>query len=98
AESDKKIELIFENHESYLVIDKATKARFQTENINTQRLKIFGAGLEINKADNDGFRFIITPNKNHLKNGKLEIKIAERLENGEIFTHNFLVPVKVSGE
>ena len=98
TESNKKIELIFENHESYLIIDKSTKARFQTENINNQKLAIFGAGLEINQAENDGFRFVITPKKNHLKDGNLEIKIAESLENGGTFTHNFLVPVKAVGE
>lgn len=98
AESNKKIELIFENYESYLIIDKPTKARFITENINSQRLGIFGAGLAMNMTDNDGFRFVITPNKNDLKDGKLEIKISERLENGKTFTHKFLVPVKATGE
>ena len=98
TESDKKIELIFENHESYLIIGKSTKLRLQTESINNEKLAIFAEGLELNKADNDGFRFVITPNKNHLKDGKLKIKIVERVENGETFTHNFLVPVKAAGE
>jgi len=96
AESDKKIELIFENYESILEVGKPIKVRFKTENINNQRLAIFGAGLAMNQADNDGFRFIITPIKDYLKDGNLEIKIAESLENGETFTHTFLVPVKVT--
>ena len=95
AESDKKIELIFENYERILEVGKPTKVRFKTENINNQRLAIFGAGLAMNQVDSDGFRFVITPIKDYLKDGNLEIKIAERLENGETFTHTFLVPVKV---
>ena len=94
AELDKKIELIFENYERVLEVGKPTKAKFKTENINNQRLAIFGAGLAMNETDNEEFRFVITPIKEYLKNGNLEIKILENLDNGETFTHVFLVPVK----
>jgi type IV pilus biogenesis protein CpaD/CtpE len=96
VESDKKIELIFENNAKHLVIGKPTKTKFVTENINNQKLMIYGSGIMVNSANNDGFRFIITPIEKTLVNGNLEIQITERVENGDNFTHKFLVPVKTT--
>ncbi|MEK6153124.1 hypothetical protein WIW50_07685 [Flavobacteriaceae bacterium 3-367] len=93
-ESEKRIELILEDNVHFLVVDKPTKAKFQTKNIDNQRLVIYGSGIMLNTANKDGFRFIITPIEKTLVDGNLEIQVSERNENGEIFSHNFLIPVK----
>ena len=98
SKADKKIEMVLENDAEFLVVGKPTKANFETENINNQKLMIFGPGIMVNQTDKDGFRFTITPIEKTLVNGKLEIQVTERIENGENFTHKFLVPVKTKAE
>lgn len=94
SNADKKVEMVLENGAEFLVVGEPTRANFETENINNQRLMIVGPGIMVNQADKDGFRFTITPIEKTLVNGKLEIRVTERVENGEDFTHKFLVPVK----
>ncbi len=94
SKADKKVELVFENNAEFLIVGQPTKANFKTENIDNQKFMIFGPGIELNQGDNDGFRFTITPIEKTLVDGKLEIKVTERIENEEDFTHKFLVPVK----
>ena len=98
SKADKKVEMVLENGSEFLVIGKPTKANFVTENIDNQKFMIFGPGIMVNQADKDGFRFTITPIEKTLVNGKLEIQVTERIENGENFTHKFLVPVKTKTE
>lgn len=98
TESDKRIELVFENNAKYLVVGKPAKMKLFTKNINPQKLMIYGPGIMVNPENNDGFRFIITPIEKTLVKGNLEIQITERIENGEDFTHLFLVPVKTETE
>jgi len=98
SKADKKVELILENDAEFLVVGKPTRANFPTENINNQRFMISGPGIMVNRADKDGFRFTITPIKETLIDGNLEINVAENIENGENFTHKFLVPVKETAE
>ncbi len=98
SKADKKIEMVLENDAEFLVVGKPTKANFETENINNQKLMIFGPGIMVNQTNKDGFRFTITPIEKTLVNGKLEIQVTERIENGENFTHKFLVPVKTKAE
>ncbi len=98
SSEDKKIEMILENNAEFLVVGKPTKVNFETENINNQRLMIVGPGIMVNRADKDGFRFTITPIEKTLINGKLKIRVTESIENGENFTHTFLVPVKTKTE
>ncbi|WP_440121468.1 hypothetical protein [Tenacibaculum sp. Ill] len=90
--------MVLENDAEFLVVGKPTKANFETENINNQKLMIFGPGIMVNQTNKDGFRFTITPIEKTLVNGKLEIQVTERIENGENFTHKFLVPVKTKAE
>ena len=98
SNADKKVEMVLENNEKFLVIGEPTRVNFETENINNQRFMIVGPGIMQNQADKDGFRFTITPIEKTLVNGKLEIRVTERVENGEDFTHKFLVPVKIKAE
>ena len=98
SNADKKVEMVLENDAEFLIVGKPTKANFETENIDNQKFMIFGPGIMVNKADKDGFRFTITPIENTLVNGNLEIQVTERIENGENFTHKFLVPVKSQTE
>jgi len=98
SKADKKVEMILENNAEYLVVGKPTKANFVTENIDNQKFMVFGAGIMVNQADKSGFRFTITPIEKTLVDGKLEIQVTERIENGENFTHKFLVPVKTKAE
>ncbi|MGO3183936.1 MAG: hypothetical protein ACTIJ9_14005 [Aequorivita sp.] len=90
--------MVLENNAEYLVVGKPTKANFVTENIDKQKFMVFGAGIMVNQADKSGFRFTITPIEKTLVEGKLEIQVTERIENGENFTHKFLVPVKTKAE
>ena len=98
TESDKIIELVLENNVGFLVVGKPTRARFETENINNQRLMIYGSGIAMTGGNDKEFRFTITPIEKTLVDGNLEIQTTERLENGENFTHKFLVPVKSMAE
>ncbi len=98
SRSDKKVEMVLENNAEYLVVGKPTKANFVTENIDNQKFMVFGAGIMVNQSDKSGFRFTITPIEKTLVDGKLEIQVTERIENGENFTHKFLVPVKTKAE
>ena len=94
SDSEREIELIFENYASHLKIEKSTKAKFKTKGVNDKKLIIFGAGITMNQTENDGYRFVITPLEEYLKNGILEIQVSEGLENGETFDHIFKIPVK----
>ncbi|NQX85451.1 MAG: hypothetical protein HRT67_06040 [Flavobacteriaceae bacterium] len=96
--ADKKVEMVLENNAEFLVTGQPTKANFVTENIDNQKFMVYGPGIMVNQADKDGFRFTITPIENTLVNEKLEIQVTERIENGENFTHKFLVPVKTKTE
>ena len=98
SNADKKVEMVLENGAEFLVVGEPTRANFETENINNQRFMIVGPGIMVNQADKDGFRFTITPIEKTLVDGKLEIRVTERVENGEDFTHMFLVPVKAKNE
>lgn len=99
SKGDKKIEMILElGRDVELVIGKPINANFKTENINKQNLMVFGPGIKVNKTDKNGFRFTITPIEKNLVDGNLEIKVTERIENGDNFTHKFLVPVKTKAE
>ena len=98
SEGNKKVELILENGVKFLEVGKPTKADFPTENINDQRFMISGPGIMVNRKDRDEFRFTIIPIEETLVNGNLEIDVTESLENGENFTHKFLVPVKSTNE
>src|SRR5690606_15870379 len=98
SKADKKVEMILENNAEFLVVGKPTKANFVTENIDNQKFLIFGPGIMVNQADKDGFRFTITPIEKTLVDGKLKIQVTENIENGENFTHTFLVPVKLKAE
>ena len=98
SKADKKVEMVLENNVGFLVVGQPTRVNFETENVNNQRFMIVGPGIMQNRADKDGFRFTITPIENTLVNGKLEIRVTERVENGEDFTHKFLVPVKTKAE
>ncbi|WP_298520172.1 hypothetical protein [uncultured Kordia sp.] len=91
----KKITMVLENDATSLVVGKPTKARFDTENINNKKLSIVGAGIRSNQIDKDEFRFTITPIEKMLVDGKMKIHIAELLDNGEKFSHTFLVSVKL---
>nr|WP_321248208.1 hypothetical protein [uncultured Psychroserpens sp.] len=94
SRGNKKVELIFENDAKFLVLGESTKVHFKTENINPKRFVIVGPGILIDQAgDKDGIRCIITPVKKTLVDGNLEVRIREMVENGEHFTHKFLVPV-----
>jgi len=95
---DKRVELILENDAEFLVVGQPTKANFETENINNQMFMIVGPGIIVNQADKDGFRFTITPIEKTLVDGKLEIRVTEGVENGENFTHTFIVPVKTKAQ
>lgn len=95
---NKKIELVIENNVNFLVVGQPTKTKFETKNINIQKLMIYGPGIMVNKANKDGFKFTITPIEETLVDGKLEIQATEIIENGENFTHKFLVPVKTQNE
>lgn len=95
SNGDKKIELILElERDSILEIGKPINANLKTENIDKQNLMIFGPGIKVNKVDNSEFRFTITPIDKTLVYEKLEIQVTERIENGENFSHKFLVPTK----
>lgn len=94
SKADKKVEMVLENGVEFLVVGQPTKANFVTENIDNQKFMIYGPGIMRNRADNDGFRFIITPIEKTLVDGKLKIQVTEKVDNGENFTHTFLVPVK----
>ncbi len=98
SNADKKVEIVLENGAEFLVVGEPTRANFETENINNQRFMIVGPGIMVNQADKDSFRFTITPIEKTLVDGKLEIRVTERVENGENFTHKFLVPVKIKNE
>jgi hypothetical protein len=98
SSGDKKVEIVLENDAEYLVVGKPTRVNFNTVNINRQRFMISGPGIMVNRADNDGFRFTITPIEKTLVDGKLEIRVTEGVEDGENFTHTFLVPVKTKVE
>ncbi|MDZ4147309.1 MAG: hypothetical protein U1C58_03405 [Flavobacteriaceae bacterium] len=98
SKADKKVEMVLENNAEYLVVGKPTKANFVTENIDNQKFMVYGPGIMVNQADKSGFRFTITPIEKTLVNGNLEIQVTERIENGENFTHKFLVPVKTKAE
>jgi|TARA_R110002110_G_scaffold414576_1_gene645005 hypothetical protein len=98
SKADKKVEMVLENSAEFLVVGVPTRANFETENINNQRFMIVGPGIMVNQADKDGFRFTITPIEKTLVDGKLEIRVTERVENGEDFTHKFLVPAKTKKE
>jgi len=98
SKADKKVEMVLENNAEYLVVGKPTKANFVTENIDNHKFLIFGPGIMVNQADKDGFRFTITPIEKTLVDGKLKIQVTENVENGENFTHTFLVPVKTKTE
>ena len=93
SEGNKKVELILENGVKYLEVGKPTRADFPTENINDQRFMISGPGIMVNRTNRNEFRFTITPIKETLVNGNLEINVTESVDNGENFTHKFLVPV-----
>ncbi len=98
SKGNKKVELILENGIKFLEVGKPTRADFLTENINDQRFMISGPGIMVNRKDRDEFRFTITPIEKTLVNGNLEINVTESIENGENFTHKFLVPVKTKTE
>ena len=98
SNDDKKVEMVLENGREFLVVGKPTRANFETENINNQRFMIVGPGIMVNRGDKDGFRFTITPIEKTLVDGRLEIHVTERVENGEDFSHKFLVPVKTTAE
>jgi hypothetical protein len=98
SNADKKVEMVLENDAEFLVAGKPTKVNFETENINNQKFMVVGPGIMMNRADKDGFRFTITPIEKTLVDGKLEIRVTELVENGENFTHTFLVPVKIKAE
>jgi len=94
SKGNKKVELILENGVEFLEVGKPTRADFPTENINNQRFMINGPGIMVNTKDRDKFRYTITPIEGTLVNGNLEINVTEIVENGDNFTHKFLVPVK----
>ena len=94
SKGNKKVELILENGVKFLEVGKPTRADFPTENINDQRFMISGPGIMVNTKNRDEFRFTITPIESTLVNGNLEINVTESVEDGENFTHKFLVPVK----
>jgi hypothetical protein len=52
----------------------------------------------VNRDEKDGFRFTITPIEETLVDGKIKIQVTENVENGENFTHTFLVLVKTKAE
>lgn len=94
SKGNKKVELILENGVKFLEVGKPTRANFSTENINEQRFMVIGPGIMVNRKNRDEFRFTITPIESTLVNGNLEINVTESVEDGENFTHKFLVPVK----
>ena len=98
SKGNKKVELILENGVKFLEVGKPTRADFPTENINDQRFMISGPGIMVNTKNRDEFRFTITPIQGTLVDGNLEINVTENVENGENFTHKFLVPVKSAAE
>lgn len=98
SKADKKVEMVLENNMEFLVVGKLAKANFITKNIDNQKFIVFGPGIMVNQADKDGFRFTITPIEKTLVDGKLKIQVTENIENGENFTHTFLVPVKTKTE
>jgi hypothetical protein len=98
SKADKKVELVLENDAKFLVVGLPTKAKFETENINNQRFIIVGPGIMVNRDEKDGFRFTITPIEETLVDGKIKIQVTENVENGENFTHTFLVLVKTKAE
>ena len=99
SNGDKKVEMVLDlGRDAELVIGKPIKASFKTENIDIQKLIVFGPGIKVNKTDKNEFQFTITPIEKTLINGKLEIQVTEQIENGENFTHKFLVPVKTKTE
>tara|TARA_R110002012_G_C11398556_1_gene585436 strand:- start:140 stop:595 length:456 start_codon:yes stop_codon:yes gene_type:complete len=98
SKGNKKVELILEHGVKFLEVGKPTRADFPTENINDQRFMISGPGIMVNTKSRNEFRFTITPIESTLVNGNLEINVTESVENGENFTHKFLVPVKTKME
>ena len=94
SKANKKVKLVLENNVDFLIAGKPTKAKFETENIDIQKLIIVGPGIMLNEANKDGFRFTITPIEKNLINGKLEIRLTEFIENKDNFSHKFLIPVK----
>ena len=93
----KRIEMILENDAEYFVIGKTTKMDFVTENVNKRRLTVSGPGIR-NHGSQADFRYTVTPFENTLVNGNLQIRVIEALENGERFSHIFLIPVKKQDE
>ena len=96
TEGDKKIELIFEGGNKFLILDKPTKAKFVTKNIDNQHFLIVGPGISRNTENNSEYRWIITAPKGSLTDGKLKIRAREVIENGEDLNAEFLVNVKTT--
>ena len=91
---NKKIELVLEGGKHHLIIDKPTKANFVTENIDHAKFTIVGAGIRRITQKNSDYDWEITALKRHLTNGKLQIRMMERIENGVNLSAEFLVDVK----
>ena len=57
SNGDKKVEMILElEKDAELVIGEPINAFFKTENIDKQKLMVFGPGIKVNKTDKNGFR------------------------------------------
>ncbi|MCK0155783.1 hypothetical protein MWU65_01235 [Cellulophaga sp. F20128] len=95
SNGDKKVEMILELEKDAkaLVLGIPIKAYFKTENINTQKFKVFGPGIMVKQGAKHEFRYTIIPTERFLVDGKLEIQVTEQIENAADFTHKFLVPV-----
>ena len=98
SNGDKKVEVVLENNAEFLVVGEPTRANFETKNIDNHNFMIYGPGIMVNQSDQDGFRFTITPIEETLEKGKLEIRVIEKIETGENFSHTFLIPVKTNAE
>lgn len=94
VKGNKRIELLFEGGDHFLIIDKPTKANFVTENIDNFNYSIVGAGIKKVRSKDSDYEWEITPPREHLIDGKLKVRMIVEIENEESLNVEFLVNVK----
>ena len=93
---NQSIELKIVGRNKYLSINKPTKLKLKTRNIDIERLTVAGNGLLIVRelTNEKGIVFEVTVKERMIENGKWKMSISAWDENNKIWHHQFLLNVK----
>ena len=93
---NQSIELKIIGRNKYLSINRPTKLKLKTSNIDIERLTVAGKGLLIVRElkEEKGIVFEVKVKEGIIDNGKWKMSISAWDENNKIWHHQFLLNVK----